>query len=61
MKPWKKDSVKTDLPNFVPVMFHWKMLNDLLVQLKLMRPYIKVIIDSDRHSTTREIAVKVNV
>ena len=38
MKPCKKGSVKTVLPNFFLVNFHWKMRKDLTIQLKLMRP-----------------------
>ena len=36
MKPWKNSSVKIGLPNFVLVIFHSKVRNDLAVQLKLM-------------------------
>ena len=63
MKLWKKGSVKIRLPNFVLLIFHWKMLNDLAVELavEVDETYIKAIIDSDRHSTTREIAEKLNV
>ena len=63
MKPWKKGSAKIRLPNFVLLIFHWKMFNDLAVELavEVDETYIKAIIDSDRHSTTREIAEKLNV
>ena len=43
MKPWKKCSVKIGLPNFVVVIFQWKIHNDLALQLKLMRPIIKTV------------------
>ena len=56
MKPWKKGSVRIGLLNFVLVIFQRSG-----GPVKVDKTHIKAIIDSDRHSTTHEIAEKLDV
>ena len=57
MKPWKKGSVKIGLSSSGD----FSLKNAQRYSRSVDESHIKAIIDLDRHSTTRDIAEKLNV